>query len=295
MKNKKLFLPTIILVAAIVLTMLVVLVSGISLKPKITEGEFPFSITYELDGETTTIDEVYKVRYVEDNRFKNRMYVGEIGDMGENNTTYILKKDETGRVEMWTHFYPDHLMGDPEYDYYDDGAFEPRIYYYNLEETEFTDEETLAEHGVKLINFEYPEPIKNSLTFSHFVFPENEVIFPSIIIAFLAWIATLIFVKKDKEYIRKPINIITIIFNFIIGLVVFPFFTIIASLLSALGDIGNIMNLLQYLLPALTLLSVTASIGLRRKLYAKSALIVQFTSPAIFVVILIISSCLGLM
>ena len=67
------------------------------------------------------------------------------------------------------------------------------------------------------------------------------------------------------------------------------------SLLSALGDIGNIMNLLQYLLPALTLLSITASIGLRRKLYAKSALIVQFTSPAIFVVILIISSCLGLM
>ena len=44
-----------------------------------------------------------------------------------------------------------------------------------------------------------------------FVFPEGEVIFPSIIIAFLAWLATLIFVKKDKEYIRKPINIITII------------------------------------------------------------------------------------
>ena len=99
----------------------------------------------------------------------------------------------------------------------------------------------------------------------------------------------------QKENTRKPINIITIILNFIIGLVVFPFFTIIASLLSALGDIGNIMNLLQYLLPALTLLGITTSIGLRRKLYAKSALVVQFISLAVFAVIVIISSCLGLL
>ena len=126
----------------------------------------------------------------------------------------------------------------------------------------------------------------------HFVFPESEVILTSIIIAFLAWLATLIFVKTDMGYTRKLNNIITIVFNFIIGLVVFPFFVIIASLLSALGNIRNIMNLLQYLLPALTILCFTASIGLRRKLYSKSALIVQFISPAVFVIILIISYCL---
>ena len=295
MKNKKLFLPTIILAVAIVLTMISAVVAGIALKPKVTEGEFPFSITYELDGETVTIKDVYKVQYEKLGGYKTRMYSGEIGNRGKDNTIYVLKKNDSGRVELWTHFYPDYLMGDSEYDYYDDEAFEPRIYYYDMNEAEFSDEETLLKHGVKLVSFEYPEPIKNSLTFSHFVFPESEVIFPSIIIAFVAWIVTLIFVKKDKEYIRKPINIITIVFNFIIGLVVLPFFTIIAGLLSALGDIGNIMNLLQYLLPALTLLGITASIGLRRKLYGKSALIVQFVSPAIFAVIVIISSCLGLM
>ena len=295
MKNKKLFLPTIILAVAIVLTMISAVVAGIALKPKVTEGEFPFSITYELDGETVTIKDVYKVQYEKLGGYKTRMYSGEIGNRGKDNTIYVLKKNDSGRVELWTHFYPDYLMGDSEYDYYDDEAFEPKIYYYDAQETESHDEETLAEHGVKLISFEYPEPIKNSLTFSHFVFPESEVIFPSIIIAFLAWLATLIFVKKDKEYIRKPINIITIIFNFIIGLVAFPFFTIIALLLSALGDVGNIMNLLQYLLPALTLLGITASVGLRRKMYNKSALLVQFISPAIFTVIMIISSCLGLM
>ena len=295
MKNKKLFLPTIILAVAIVLTMISAVVAGIALKPKVTEGEFPFSITYELDGETVTIKDVYKVQYEKLGGYKTRMFSGEIGNRGKDNTIYVLKKNDSGRVELWTHFYPDYLMGDSEYDYYDDEAFEPKIYYYDAQETESHDEETLAEHGVKLISFEYPEPIKNSLTFSHFVFPESEVIFPSIIIAFLAMIGTLIFVKKDKEYTRKPINIITIVFNFIIGLVAFPFFTIIAGLLSALGDIGNIMNLLQYLLPALTILCITASIGLRRKLYSKSALIVQFISPAVFALIMIISYCLDLM
>ena len=277
--------------------MITIIIAGISLKPNVTESEFPFSITYELDGETVTINDVYKAYYKKDLRFKQRMYDGEIGNRGENNTHYILKEDETYRIELSTHFYPDYLMGDPEYnDYYVEEPFEPRIYYYNAEGAECTAEEILVNRSAKIVSFEYPEPIKNSLSFSHFVFPEDEVIFPSMIIAFLAWLATLIFVKKDSEYIRrKLINIITIVFNFIIGLIVFPFFTIIAYMLSALGDIGNIMNLLQYLLPAITLLGITASIGLRRKLYNKSALLVQFIAPGIFAVEVIISSCLGLM
>ena len=295
MKKGKLFLPTIILVLAVVITAVSVIIAGISLKPVVTESEFPFSITYELDGETVTINDVYKVHYNDDEAYKYREYIGEIQDKKEDNTYYILKTEENGRIELWTQFYADYLMGDPEYDYFDEEPFEPRIYYYDEHETEFRDEETLAEHGVKLISFEYPEPIKNSLRFSHIVMPEDGVTLPSIIIAFLAMIATLIFVKKDTDYLRKPINIITIVFNFIIGFIVFPFFTTFAGLLNALGDVGDVMNLIIYLLPALTILCITASIGLRRKLYGKSALAVQFISPAVFVIIIIISYCLNLM
>ena len=295
MKKEKLFLPTIILVLAVVITTVSVIIAGISLKPVVTESEFPFSITYELDGETVTINDVYKVHYNEDKAYKYREYIGEIQDKKEDNTYYILKTEENGRIELWTQFYADYLMGDPEYDYFDEEPFEPRIYYYDEHETEFRDEETLAEHGAKLISFEYPEPIKNSLRFSHIVMPEDGVTLPSIIIAFLAMIATLIFVKKDTYYLRKPINIITIVFNFIIGFIVFPFFTTFAGLLNALGDVGDVMNLIIYLLPALTILCITASIGLRRKLYGKSALAVQFISPAVFVIIIIISYCLNLM
>lgn len=295
MKKGKLFLPTIILVSAVVITMVSVIIAGISLKPVVTESEFPFSITYELDGETVTINDVYKVHYDDDEAYKYRVYDGKIQGKEEDNSYYVLKKEENGRIELWTHFYADYLMGDPEYDYFDEEPFEPRIYYYDAQETESHDEETLAEHGVKLISFEYPEPIKNSLRFSHIVMPEGEIVLPSIIIALLALIATLIFVKRDKDYARKPINVITIVFHFIIGFIAFPFFAIFAGLLSALGDVGDVMNLITYLLPALTILCITASIGLRRKLYGKSALVVQFISPAVFVIIIIISYCLNLM
>ena len=163
MKNKKLFLLTIILTAALVLTMITAVMAGIALKPTVTEYEFPFSITYELDGETVTINDVYKAYYKKDVRFKQRMYDGEIGNNGENNTNYILKEGDTYRIELSTDFYPDYLMGDPEYnDYFSDEPFEPRIYYYNEEGAEFSDEETLAKYGAKIISFQYPEPIKNS-------------------------------------------------------------------------------------------------------------------------------------
>ena len=289
MKKGKLFLSTVILASAIVITMISVMIAGISLKPTVTEQEFPFSITYELDGETVTINDVYSVHYNSDKANKYRVYDGKIQNKEEDNTYYLLKREENGRIELWTHFYGDYLMGDPAYDYFDEEPFEPKIYYYDAEEIEYHDEETLAEHGVKLLGFEYPEPIKNSLRFSHIVMPEGEVVFPSIVIAFLAMLATLIFVKKDPDYARKPINTVTMVFHYIIGFVAFPFFTIFAGLLNALGDIGTVMNLITYLLPALTILCITASIGLRRKLYGKSALAVQFTTPAVFVIIMIIS------
>ena len=50
MKSKKLLLPTIIISVAILAMAVFSVVSNIAQKPTITKGEFPFSITYELDG-----------------------------------------------------------------------------------------------------------------------------------------------------------------------------------------------------------------------------------------------------
>ncbi|MBQ2391300.1 MAG: hypothetical protein II306_05985, partial [Clostridia bacterium] len=200
MKNKKLFIPTIILIAAILASATYMVISSIAKKPTTTEGEFLFSITYELDGETVTINDVYRARFVKNDGFantKSRMYVGEIGNRGENNTIYILKEDENTCVELRTNFYPDYLMGDPEYDYFDEEAFEPQIYYYDAEEQAYSDEETLLAQGIKLIGFEYPTPIENSLVFSHISYLSSAVVLPTLIIALLALVAIIIFVKKD--------------------------------------------------------------------------------------------------
>ena len=62
MKNKKLLLPVIILVVAILAIAVYSVCSSIAKKPTVTEGEFPFTITYELDGNEVTISDVYKAR-----------------------------------------------------------------------------------------------------------------------------------------------------------------------------------------------------------------------------------------
>lgn len=95
MKNKKLLLPTVILVVAIVAIAVYSVISSIAFKPTVTEGEFPFSITYELDGERVTIDDVYKVHYVRNDGYadtKSRVYAGELKSSGEDGTLYTLKK-----------------------------------------------------------------------------------------------------------------------------------------------------------------------------------------------------------
>ena len=95
MKNKKLLLPTIILISAVLLMAVYSVVTSIAKKPTITEGEFPFSITYELDGETVTINDVYKAHYIGNDGYADtltRCYVGGIDGLGGENTLYTLKK-----------------------------------------------------------------------------------------------------------------------------------------------------------------------------------------------------------
>jgi hypothetical protein len=290
MKSKKLFLPIIILAATVFLTAVYSVVSSIAFKPTVTQGEFPFSITYELDGETVTINDVYKAQYVRNDGYsdtKTRVYEGGIGDIG-NDTTYTLKKDENGRIYLWTRFYADYLMGDPEYDYFEDELFEPLICYYDSQEIEYTDEETLAAQGVKLISFEYPTPIKNSFVFSHISILSGEVVLPALLISLLALIVTIIFVRKDKTFVRKPIDIVSTVFNFIIGIGIIPYTTIIAVFLDITGDNDHILNQMFYFVPALIIFSITASVALRRKNYKKSALIVEFIGPAVLALFILL-------
>ena len=291
MKNKKLFVHVIILAVAILAIAAYSVISGIAKKPAVTEGAFPFSITYQLDGQTVTINEVYKARYVRNGGYadtKSRVYVGEIGDMGEDNTVYTLKKSANTRVELWTHFYPDYLMGDAKYDYFDDKAFEPIIYYYDSAENEYSDEETLAEQGVRLISFEYPAPIENTLVFSHVSYLSSAVVFPVLLIALLALIATIILVRKEKELKYKAIDVISIVLNCVIGSLFLVFITMLALLIDIEGGGPEFYYQVLYFIPALSVLCIAASVALRRKGYGVKSLIIQLIGPAVFAVYLMV-------
>ncbi len=292
MKAKKWLLPVIIAAAVLVIAVYSV-VTSIAKKPTVTQAQFPFSITYELDGETITINEVYSVRYNKNGGYTNtktRYYVGKIGDMAEDTTVYTLKNDENGRIELWTYLYADYLMGDPEYDYFDDKAFEPRIYYYDVEENFYEDEETLLNQGVKLVSYEYPTPIENSFVFSHISILDSHVVFPSLLISLLALIAIFIFFKRDKTIAPKTTDIVSTVFNFLICIIALPIFTICAIFFDIMGDNEHIVNQTFYFLPALTILATAASVALRRKGHSKTALVVEFIGPVAFVALLIISA-----
>lgn len=292
MKSRKLLLPTIIIVVAIIAMSVYSVVGSIAKKPTVTEGKFPFSITYELNGETVTINDVYVARYDRNGGYadtKSRIYVGEIGDMGEGNTIYTLKKDENTKIELWTHFYPDYLMGDPMYTYFDNEAFEPKIYYYDAEGTEFGDEETLSAQGVKLVSFEYPKPIENTLVFSHISYFSGEVVLPTVIIALLSLVVIIIFVKKDSKLKCKPIDKVSITLNLIISILILPFVTIFGMFIDIEGGGPEFYRQITYFIPAFIVLCLSASVALRRKGCGKKSLVATIIGPAAFAIDLIVS------
>ena len=296
MKVKKLLLPAIILSASVLVMAVVAVLMSIAQKPTVTEAEFPFSITYEHNGETVTISDVYRAYYTGNGGYANtkaRNYSGEIGDMGEDNTMYTLVETAQGSVALYTNFHPDYLMGDSMYDYFDDTEFKPEIYCYDAEGQEYGDGESLPAYGLKLIDYDYPLPIKNSLVFSHISYLSGEIVIPVLLIALLALILTIIFVRKEKEMKYKAIDIVSIVLNVLISITLIPFVTLVAFLIDVVGGGPEFSYQALYFVPALSVLCTAASVALRRKGYGVISLIAELLVPVIFVVYLILSTVLG--
>ena len=62
MKNSSLKIPVILIAVGLVLAVLASLLTSIVKKPAITEQDFPYSVTYRLNGETKTFEGVYNCR-----------------------------------------------------------------------------------------------------------------------------------------------------------------------------------------------------------------------------------------
>ena len=119
---------------------------------------------------------------------------------------------------------------------------------------EYYDEETLAKQGVKLISFEYPTPVENSLIFSHISYFSGAVVLPTLLIALLALLATIIFVRKEKELKYKTIDIVSIVLGFVIGLTLIPFVSILAFFIDIEGGGPELYYQILYFIPAVSVL-----------------------------------------
>jgi hypothetical protein len=180
-------------------------------------------------------------------------------------------------------------MGDTEYDYYDDSyLYAPVLTFTEWDGTTYEDEQSLTEWGAKLVAWEYPEPIENSFVFSHLTHLSGEVVGPLMIIAAVALLLVIILVKKDKTLEKKGIDTVSLILNFVIALFAVPVMALYAVFSDITGSTGELLHMMGYFFPAVTILSLAASVGLRRKGCRSGSFLVQFIGPALFVLHLVL-------
>lgn len=140
--------------------------------PKVREGKFNFSVTYEVNGEQKTISGVYICTFIRPSMDLTGIYREWSGyiegnsDLDESDIEVLTTDD--GVISLDLGLSPQYFMADPFYDlsgalgapeaslllrYNEDIA--PDMGYFS------TDPEVIAEYGVKIISCEYDEPIEN--------------------------------------------------------------------------------------------------------------------------------------
>ena len=138
-------------------------------RPEIKEGEFDFSVTYEVNGEEKTVSGVYACEYdgtswALDSGF-NRNWKGSIVGDDIEMEMVILELEDGGKIILDFNLNPDYFMGDFEEGIIDPPAPRLIITHENNDsgEISFTqDMALLEENGVRLVSYQYESPIENS-------------------------------------------------------------------------------------------------------------------------------------
>ena len=135
-------------------------------EPQIKEGEFPFEMVYEIDGETITVNDIYVCEFDgfdwNEGVGKHRKWKGYIKSSG----TEVLILLEDGDLKFAVSVgSPEYYMSDPTCPYFENT---PSIFYIKPNEaggitSGMLDIEPLLEqYKLKLISWKFSEPIENS-------------------------------------------------------------------------------------------------------------------------------------
>ena len=142
-------------------------------KPEIKEGEFDFSLTYEVDGETKVIEGTYVCAFDGITRAIDgvgRRWNGYIKDH-DDFTNYEIKKTDDGVIKIDLNICSEFFMSDPQYEMIlSSEQTKPEPYVYITSGNKVVADDPINEvffdayegDDVKIISFEYDEPIENT-------------------------------------------------------------------------------------------------------------------------------------
>ncbi len=138
-------------------------------EPEIKYGEFPFSITYEIDGERITVEDTYicefeRVYYdVETGKYR-RIWNGYLRNTGKDSIEIVTLTDSDNEIEIYLDVgYPELYM-ENEIDI--DEEIYPIFYqvkYYSYGKSiDNLEEQYIERFGLKIIDYIMSKPIVNS-------------------------------------------------------------------------------------------------------------------------------------
>ena len=151
---------------------------GIEPAPKIKEGRFNFSVTYEQWGEPKTISGVFVCEYagrsftLEGGNF-TRDWSGHVEGVENLHetiyaTVFVCETDDGGEILLDLALSAAYFMGEP---HLEDSVTEPGLCVVYFSEDNLTSEQTSdaeeieALYGIKIVDYQYDAPIENSFSF----------------------------------------------------------------------------------------------------------------------------------
>ena len=295
MEIKSLKIPAIIIVIGLVLSLAASLFTNIILTPTVTEHDFNFSITYKLGGETKTLEGVYRCTYegfAEGQDPSDRYYTGEYTINGQTarSHTYTIAQKDGAELYIVMLFNDCYLMGDKKDMDYEPFLEEPYLEAVDKEGYPYDETNMPSEFTAEIISWDYPEPIENTFVFSGFSILHAGSMLAMLVVGLLTVVACMIFVKRDKTVPYKALDKLSILANFAACFLAIPFFVICTALMLATMGGEDIVTQILLSTPAITALTVAASIALRRNGFTKTGFFIQFAGPVLFFVPAVLES-----
>ncbi len=259
-------------------------------KPAVTRQEFPFTITYTFQGKTETISDIYVGEYSPHEKYLGDRSIAWYGYVEDRNRLesdfYRIGESEGNFFSINLNILPGYLMGDPSYA---DSSFSPTGVCHSsdgVNDTRITDPAELEQLGLSIVSWDYPDPIENSFSFGGLSLSSEAAILTTIL-AVCACIACIILIKKDKRLTCSALDKISVVLNFLNGLILFPFILVVGIFIEIVADTTFLYQVL-YLSPAVTALGIALSVTLRRMGRKHISFWIQFVGPIVFALSLLL-------